>query len=116
MGSKKNLSFYNMKCLVAVLFVGVASALAEPGYGYYGRGYGYGGYRGGYGGYGYRGYYGKRDADAEAAPAAEADAEPGYGYYGRVYGGYGGYGRGYYGKREVRLPLMLSPAMDTTAV
>merc|ERR1711936_1396365 len=100
----------NMKLLIAfaIALFGVVSA--EPGYGYYGRGYGYGGYRGGYHGYGgYRGYYGKRSADAE--PGAEADAEPtaaaepGYGYYGHYgyYGkrsadaepGYGYYGRGY---------------------
>ena len=68
-----------------------ALAVAEPGYGYYGRGYGgYGGYYGGYRGYGLRGYgyrY-RRDADAEA------DAEPGYGY-GYGYGRYGGYGAGF---------------------
>merc|ERR1739838_67176 len=68
---------------------------AEPGYGYYGRGYGGYGYGRVYGGY----RYGKREAEASA------DAEPGYGYYGRGYGGYGygrvygGYGR-YYGKRS----------------
>merc|ERR1719411_810161 len=92
-----------MKLLIAfaIALFGVVSA--EPGYGYYGRGYGYGGYRG---------YYGKRSADAE--PEAEADAEPtaaaepGYGYYGHGYGhGYYGYARpyayghrGYYGKRS----------------
>merc|ERR1711953_149776 len=38
----------NMKLLIAfaIALFGVVSA--EPGYGYYGRGYGYGGYRGGY--------------------------------------------------------------------
>merc|ERR1711872_721645 len=52
-----------------------------------------------YGGYGwphYGGYwYGKRSADAEPAPNADAKAEPWYGYYGWPH--YGGY---YYGKRS----------------
>ena len=65
---------------VVILCVGVASALAEPGYGSYGYGYGrsyggYGGYGRSYGGYGGYGY-GKREAEATA------DAEPGYGIYG----------------------------------
>merc|ERR1719192_1092301 len=100
-GSSAEAATENMKLLIAfaIALFGVVSA--EPGYGYYGRGYGYGGYRGGYHGYGgYRGYYGKRSADAE--PEAEADAEPtaaaepGYGYYGHGYGhGYYGYARPY---------------------
>merc|ERR1712105_133680 len=70
---------------------------------------------------------GKREAEATA------DAEPGYGSYGyggygRSYGGYGGYGRSYggyggygYGKRRLRLLLMLLlslaiEAMDTAAM
>merc|ERR1712179_293229 len=87
-GYQHNIIRINMNFMVAILCVGVASALAEPGYGYssYGRSYG------GYGGYG----YGKREAEATA------DAEPGYGSYGygsygRSYGGYGGYGRSYGG-------------------
>merc|ERR1711936_1536821 len=58
-------------------------------YGYYGYGLGY------YGGlYGHYGYYGKRSAEAEPAPApnAEAKADP---YL--LYGGYYGHGLGHYG-------------------
>merc|ERR1739838_542160 len=64
-----------------------AAADADPWYSAYGHGYGYGlghygyGYGLGYRGYGYghryrgyRGYYGKRSADAEAEPTADADA------------------------------------------
>merc|ERR1711893_431290 len=103
---------------------GKRSADAEPEadayYGHYGyglahHGYGYGLAHHGYYGYAhpyaYGHYYGKRSADAEAAPAAEADADAYYGYYGyahpyrygythRAYGYYGhpyGYGFGYYG-------------------
>merc|ERR1711979_11395 len=73
---------------------------------YYGLGHHY------YGGYPYYGYYGKRSADAEPAPAADAKAEAdpwygyyghgyGLGYYGRYYGGHYGYPYyGYYGKRS----------------
>merc|ERR1719463_509731 len=88
-------AYIALACLAAV-------ALAEP---YYG-----GGYRGGYGGYrGYRGgYYGKRSADAESEP--KADAEP-WLAYGGVYSpytyGYAAYptaytcrGYHYYGKRS----------------
>ena len=84
--------------------------LAHHGYGYglAHHGYGYGLAHHGYGlGYGYAhpyahfGYYGKRSADAEAAPAAEADADAYYGYYARPYAyGHHAYGyahRGYYG-------------------
>ena len=61
---------------------------------YYGLGHHY------YGGYPYYGYYGKRSADAEPAPAADAKADPWYGYYGGLsHYGYGypyyGYGHGY---------------------
>merc|ERR1712209_260713 len=85
--------------LVALAFAAVvvaepeADAAADAWYGYYGypgyygyRGYyglGYRGYYGGYYGYPYRGYYGrywKREAEADAAPEADADAY--YGYYG----------------------------------
>merc|ERR1712055_1002304 len=78
--------------------------------GYYGLGHHYGGL---YGGYPY--LYGKRSADAEPAPAADAKAEadPWYGYYGHgyglgyyggyyggLYGGHYGYPYAYYGKRS----------------
>merc|ERR1711902_29397 len=64
------------------------------GYGYYGYGLRPYGYRAYYG-YPYRyGYYGKRSADAEPEPEANADAY--YGYYGYGYGlrpyGYRAYG------------------------
>merc|ERR1712012_270633 len=59
-------------------------------YGYYGYGLGHYGYYGGYYGYPYRGYYGrywKREAEADAAPEADAAADAWYGYYGyRPYG------------------------------
>merc|ERR1711974_348693 len=66
-----------------------ASTKAEP---WYGWGYGWPHY----GGYGYA--YGKRSADAESAPNADAKAEPWYGWgYGWPH--YGGYGYAY-GKRS----------------
>merc|ERR1711973_190630 len=86
---------------------------------YYGLGHHY------YGGYPYYGYYGKRSADAEPAPAADAKAEadPWYGYYGHgyglgYYGGYygGHYGYpyyGYYGKRSADAEA--APAADAEA-
>merc|ERR1712150_337122 len=99
-----------------------AYGLGYRGYGYGRYGYGYAGYGygypyHGYGGYGYGGYRGKRSADADPAVSygihqlhkrdAEADASPAayYGYagygYGYPYSGYGysryGYG-GYYGR------------------
>jgi len=96
-----------------------AKAEADPWYGYYGHGYGLGYYRGYYGGhygYPYYGYYGKRSADAEAAPAADAKADPYlvYGHYGLggYYGGYyGGYPYYYYGKRSADA----EPAADAKA-
>merc|ERR1711946_67433 len=98
----------------AVLLAGVA--LAEPGHNHHHRGHKGHGYR-------TRGYYyGKREAEPEATAVAEANAEAdadayyggyygyglgyglGYGYggygLGYGYGGYGGYGLGFYGKRE----------------
>merc|ERR1711988_877385 len=97
----------------AVLLAGVA--LAEPGHNHHHRGHKGHGYRRGY-------YYGKREAEPEATAVAEANAEAdadayyggyygyglgyglGYGYggygLGYGYGGYGGYGLGFYGKRE----------------
>merc|ERR1719384_2221225 len=71
-------AYIALACLAAV-------ALAEPyGYGYRGGYYGRGGYgyRGGYGGR----YYGKRSADAESEP--KADAEPWVTYGGLGYAGY----------------------------
>merc|ERR1712122_232222 len=100
--------------LVALAFAAVvvaepeADAAADAWYGYYGHpgyyGYGYGlgyrGYYGGYYGYPYRGYYGrywKREAEADAAPEADAAADAWYGYYGYRPYGYYGYRHGYYG-------------------
>merc|ERR1739838_973436 len=109
-----------------------AAADADPWYSAYGHGYGYGHRCGGY-----RGYYGKRSAEAEAEPTADATANPdadawysayghGYGYglghYGYGYGlGYRGYGyghryggyRGYYGKRSADAEA--EPTADPTA-
>merc|ERR1711936_1090085 len=105
----------NMKVLLIVALA-IAAVMAEPEAdadaavyygGYYGHPgyYGYGGYRHGYyNRYGYGNYYGlrhfgKRSAEADAAPEADADAAVYYGgYYGhpRAYG-YGLYNRGYYG-------------------
>merc|ERR1712126_52239 len=70
----------------------------DPRYGYKFRGGYYGGLRRGYGGVR---YYGKRSADADAAPVADAYGGRYRGGY-RGYGGYGGYRgyRGYYGKRD----------------
>merc|ERR1711964_140561 len=88
---------------------------------YYGLGHHY------YGGYPYYGYYGKRSADAEPAPAADAKAEadPWYGYYGHgyglgYYGGYygGHYGYpyyGYYGKRFADAEAAPAPKADAKA-
>merc|ERR1719365_579079 len=64
----------------------------------------------------YYGYYGKRSADAEAAPAADAKADPYlvYGHYGLggYYSGYyGGYPYYYYGKRSADA----EPAADAKA-
>merc|ERR1712243_280597 len=78
-----------MKFVVILSFLLLGVVLGDP-LRYYGsRGYGgyYGGYRGGY--YG-RVRYGKRSADADAAPVADAYRR----YYG---GGYGGYRGGYHG-------------------
>merc|ERR1711990_1136126 len=79
-------------------------ALLYSHYGYAGYPYAYSGlyhgYAGYHAGYPYAYHYGKRSADAEAEP--EADAYYGYyGYarpygYGYRYGGYAGYRRGYY--------------------
>merc|ERR1712116_40187 len=96
----------------------VADPKADP-YLLYGGYYGLGHHYGGYYGYPYYGYYGKRSADAEPAPAADAKAEadPWYGYYGKrsadaeaapaptadakadpwVHYGLGGHYGGYYG-------------------
>ena len=67
---------FPIQALVVVFGAAVALAEAEAGYGGYG---GYGGYRGGFGGYrgygGYGGYRGKREAEATAVAAPEADAE-----------------------------------------
>merc|ERR1711964_590279 len=73
---------------------------------YYGLGHHY------YGGYPYYGYYGKRSADAEPAPAADAKAEadPWCRYYGGHYG-YPYYG--YYGKRSADAEA--APAADAKA-
>merc|ERR1712002_881406 len=117
-----NLSIGTMIRVLALLCLAVlsmgepeaeAKAVADPKadpyllYGGYGLGHHYGGYYG----YPYYGYYGKRSAEAEPAPAADAKADPWYGYYGGLshygygypYYGYGhGYGYpyyGYYGKR-----------------
>merc|ERR1712055_801242 len=62
----------------------VADPKADP-YLLYGGYYGLGHHYGGYYGYPYYGYYGKRSAEAEPAPAADANAEadPCYGYYGK---------------------------------
>merc|ERR1712002_561283 len=81
-----------MKFVVILSFLLLGVVLGDP-IRYYGRG-GYGGYHGGYRGYGVRyGHYGKRSADADAAPDADA-----YRYGGYHRGGYGGYGG--YGKRD----------------
>merc|ERR1712226_967844 len=130
MGSSSNESnslIVIMKYLALVLAIAlfaIVSAEAEADadaaayyYGHYGHGYGhrYGyGYGLGYGhgyGYGYpsryHGYYGhhlgKRSADAEAAPAADADAAAlyfghyrGYAGYPYAYGAYSPYHAGYY--------------------
>merc|ERR1712098_94460 len=94
-----------MKFVVILSFLLLGVALGDPYRGYYGGHHG--GYlRGGYGGYhGYRGY-GKRSADADAAPVADAYGRRGYGhgvrhggFGGRGYGGYGGRGFGH-GKRD----------------
>ena len=72
-----------MKAVVAILFIGVSSALAEPGYGY--RPFVSFGNRG-YGGYGIS-YIGKR----------EAEPIYGYGSYGyglRPFVSFGSYGYG----------------------
>merc|ERR1712050_408832 len=97
----------NMKAYIALACL-AAVALAEPeAYRYGGYRGGYGGYRGGYGGYrGYRGY-GKRSADAESEPKADADpwyTTYGYGLHAPLAYGYG-YpsvysGVHYYGKRS----------------
>merc|ERR1711862_828698 len=101
-----NLSIGRMIRVLAILCLAVlsmgepeaeAKAVADPKAdpyliygGYYGLGHHYYGYP-------YYGYYGKRSAEAEPAPAADAKAEadPWYGYYGHGYGL--GYYRGYYG-------------------
>merc|ERR1712137_1528798 len=105
-----NLSIGTMIRVLALLCLAVlslgepeaeAKAVADPKAdpyllygGYYGLGHHY------YGGYPYYGYYGKRSAEAEPAPAADAKADPWYGYYGGLsHYGYGypyyGYGHGY---------------------
>merc|ERR1711902_461032 len=66
------------------------------GYGHlahHGYGYGHHGYAHPYA-YGHHGYYGKRSADAEAAPAADADAY--YAPYAYAHHGYG-YGLAHHG-------------------
>merc|ERR1712121_309571 len=89
-----------MKFVVILFFLLLGVVLGDPRYG------GYGGYRGGYRGYGgFRGghhvRYGKRSADTDAAPDADARHRGGFGHRGG-YGGYrGGFGyRGHYGKRN----------------
>merc|ERR1719481_2500017 len=87
-----------MKFVVILSFLLLGVVLGDPRYGRYG---GYWGYRGGYRGYGgFRGghhvRYGKRSADADAAPVADARHRGGVGFGHR--GGYGGY-RGGYGYR-----------------
>merc|ERR1711936_1339010 len=71
---------------------------------YYGLGHHY------YGGYPYYGYYGKRSAEAEPAPAADAKAEadPWYGHYGYPY-------YGYYGKRSADAEAAPAPKADAKA-
>merc|ERR1711931_5858 len=101
-----NLSIGRMIRVLAILCLAVlsmgepeaeAKAVADPKAdpyliygGYYGLGHHYYGYP-------YYGFYGKRSAEAEPAPDADAKAEadPWYGYYGHGYGL--GYYRGYYG-------------------
>merc|ERR1711955_190015 len=88
-----------MKFVVILSFLPIGVVLGDPRR-YYG-GYGGYGYRGGhYGGRGYVRYHGKRSADADAAP--DADAYRGGHYYGGRggYRGYGGRVRGHYGKRD----------------
>merc|ERR1739842_211010 len=83
-----------MKFVVILSFLLLGVVLGDPRYGY-------GGYRGGYRGrggyYGGRVRYGKRSADADAAPVADAYRYRGYGGYrghgGRGYGGYRSYGK-----------------------
>merc|ERR1712083_351875 len=102
---------HHVQLLVAVLFAAVAFAEPEAdadayyGYGYYGHPAYYGAYNAypnwpGVRGLGFSstcfGCRGKRSADAEAEPAADADAAYFYGgYYGYPY--YRGYGYGYHG-------------------
>merc|ERR1712133_102351 len=89
-----------MKFVVILSFLLIGVVLGDPRryYGGYG-GYGYG--VGHYGGRGYVRYHGKRSADADASP--DADAYRGGHYYGGrggYRGYYGGRVRGHYGKRD----------------
>merc|ERR1712168_1650177 len=132
-----NLSIGTMIRVLALLCLAVlsmgepeaeAKAVADPKAdpyllygGYYGLGHHY------YGGYPYYGYYGKRSAEAEPAPAADAKAEAdpwygyyghgyGLGYYGRYYGGHYGYPYyGYYGKRSADAEAAPAPKADAKA-
>merc|ERR1711951_163304 len=121
-----NLSIGRMIRVLAILCLAVlsmgepeaeAKAVADPKAdpylvygGYYGLGHHYYGYP-------YYGYYGKRSAEAEPAPDADAKAEadPWYGYYGHGYGlGYYSYPYyGYYGKRSA--DAKAAPAADARA-
>merc|ERR1712141_548902 len=94
-GGHRPIQYYclNMKLLVALALLGLASAVPGPD-AYYG-------YRGYYRPYYYgRGWYGKRQAEDETAasgPNADADAH-GWGYYGGYYRPY--YHGYWYGKRQ----------------
>merc|ERR1712240_773159 len=89
-----------MKFVVILSFLLLGVVLGDPRYGYGGYRGGYSSYGGHYRGYGLRRYYGKRSADADAAPVA--DAYRGFGYRGGSHGyrGYAGYRRYSYGKRD----------------
>ena len=105
-----NLYFQLLVALAFAAVVAEPEADAEAHYGLIG--YGYSGYPGiyrynyygtrGYFGYPYRfGYYGrywKREAEADAAPEADAAADAWYGYYGYRPYGYYGYRHGYYAR------------------
>merc|ERR1711913_240466 len=111
-GGHRPIQYYclNMKLLVALALLGLASAVPGPD-AYYG-------YRGYYRPYYYgRGWYGKRQAEDETAasgpnPDADADAHGwGYGGYYRPY--YHGY---YYGKRQAEdEPAASGPNPDADA-
>merc|ERR1712126_549600 len=87
-----------MKFVVILSFLLLGVVLGDPSH-YYGRGSGYrGGHYGGRVRYGY--HHGKRSADADAAPVADAYRYGGYygrGYYRGGYRRYGGYRGGYGG-------------------